>query len=176
LVGTLGSMKIFDVDYFLPGNFVGNGPHLRSVVVEQSPGSFREIYVARKLDKDSVLLPGEIVQIGSRFVLKEKFTHGPDGEFYEDYFAASDGIVEFLDMGLIYEAADLAVPAGKVPWSAWSRFTFHEVWRVAVADEGKDGCCRGIGTVRFRIEGTRAKVTDVEYDPVADAEALRLSR
>ncbi|MEQ1946119.1 MAG: hypothetical protein ABL995_02955 [Bryobacteraceae bacterium] len=174
-IGLFGAFKTYDVDYFLPESAAGPGPHLRSVLVEEKPDIFREIYVARKLNPNAKFAPGEILQINGRPFLKQRFESGSNGEFYDDYFVASKGTVELFDMGLIYEAADLAAPQGKVPWHAWSRFTFPDTWRVAVASDEAD-CCKGVITVRFRLGDTRASVTSAKYDPSADAVALNGTR
>jgi hypothetical protein len=168
-VGSLGPMRILDLDYYLGDT--SPGPHLRSSLVEESPGTFREIYVARKLGADSYLPPGEVVRIGTRQALRQRFA-GRAGEPYVDYFLVSQNAVLLLDMRMVYEAADSAVPVGKMPWHAWSAFSFPDVWRVATAGETGD-CCRGVVTVRFRIDDTRAKVTGVQYDAFADATVLR---
>ncbi|MEQ1884248.1 MAG: hypothetical protein ABL967_04250 [Bryobacteraceae bacterium] len=176
LIGQFGAMSVFDVDYFLAESATVSTPGLRTVLVEEKPDVFREIYVARKLVANATFSPGEFLQVNGRKFLKQRFESGPNGEFYEDYFVASKDTVEHFDMGLIYEAADLAAPPGKIPWHAWSRFTFPDTWRVAIAAETAEGCCAGVITVRFRLGDTRASVTGTKFDPSADPSTLRQVR
>jgi hypothetical protein len=171
LATTIGSFRIYDLDYFFASQLI-EGPHLRSVLAQTATDEFHEIYVVERIDLQSVILPSTVVEAGQQQLLKEHYTNGGIyANFYEDYFVGIEDALKQVDMDPVYNTPGDILPPAKTAWESGARFDFPEfVWSapVADADAGRMGCCRGLVTVRFRIEKTRAVVTGVKYDPDAD--------
>jgi hypothetical protein len=165
---TIGRFRIYDIDYYFARQLI-KGPHLRSVLAQTGKDEFHEIYIAELQDPQAVLSPSAVVYMGSLPLLQEHFTNGGMyGNFYEDYFAITDGALAEVNFDAVYDTPGALLPPDKIAWDSTARFDFSNLtWSVLAADaeKGRMGCCTGKVTVRFKIERNQPVVTDSKYEP-----------
>jgi hypothetical protein len=170
LVGTLGGLSVYELDYFLAG---GDGSlDLRSVLVETVPDQFHEIHVQEKTSPLSTVYPSEIVGREPVRVLKTKYDDGGNYHFvHEDYFTISKRGAHLIDFKPIYEAAEKAVPGDMAIYQPTEAFDFGKLLWTAQTEKRdanigpKVACCEGRVSVTFRVDGGIVVPGAAKYEP-----------
>lgn len=170
-IATLQGFAIYDLLYRFDNHVDTKEIDWKSIVVEVSPGLFREIY---HLQPTAALIePSFVVKAGSEEILgTHDLIPGTGNNFYEDYFWFSSAGAARIDIETIGEAMKSVLPKGYGVWKGggldMAALSYHNsVWK-----EGDANCCPSGGAVdvRFRLDGSRVIVTSKNFDPSAKPE------
>ncbi len=167
-VGRLKGFKIYDLYYRFDENVDGAEVNWKSILVEVSPGLYREIYHLQPTN--ALIKPSYIGKAGSEEVL---VTHdvipGTGNYSYEDYFWFSPGGAARINVEEIGAAVQALLPKGYGVWKGGGLDMQAMKYRWGVWKEGDANCCPSGGTVEveFRLEENRIVVTKSHYDPKA---------
>jgi hypothetical protein len=168
-VGTLHGFAIFDVFYCFDDHVDSKEIDWKSILVEVSPGQFREIYHLQPLAAQ--IRPSFLLKVSSeRILATSDLIPGTGNYSYEDYFWFSHAGPSRIDFQPIRSAAQSILPADFGIWKGGGldllalRY-YTPVWRQTDAN-----CCPTGGSVdvRFRIDDGRIVITKKQYDPTPE--------
>jgi hypothetical protein len=174
-VGRVGSLTIYDLEYYFEGIGMDDQPAMRSVLIGKSQGQLHEIHV-KQTGPTGTLDQPEILRVGREAILKIKSDDGGIYHFVnEDYFLLSERGAILLDFGPVFEAAEKVVPEDMVTYQPTSKFDFAALM-FHVQTERRDvnigrkvSCCEGRVEVPFRIERSLVVPGKAKYIPSEDS-------
>jgi len=165
-VGTLQGFAIYDVFYRFDDHISSGEIDWKSILVQVSPGQFREIYhlqpTAAKIEPSFLMTAGSAEILATRDLIP-----GTGNNYYEDYFRFSPAGAARIDIESISRFLSSILPSGSGVWKGggldMSSLSYHmPVWK-----EGDANCCPSGGTVdlKFRLDGARLIVTQQHFNP-----------
>jgi hypothetical protein len=176
LVGRIGTITIYDLEYFLGGSPWGDDfdpnqgrADMRSVLVETAPGQFHEILVDTNVG--GTIYPSFLVDVRPQKVLGTiDDAGGMYHPLYQRYFVVSENTFHLLDFAPVLEAASKAIPTNMMILGPTEKYDFGKLeWEAGT--ESLDGvinkvnCCPGRVRVTFRLDGGRVIPTGASYKP-----------
>ena len=168
-VGRLNGFAIYDLFYRFDDHVDSKKIDWKSILVEVSPGRFREIYhlqpTAAEIESSFVMKAGQEEILGTRDLIP-----GTGAYEYEDYFWLSSAGAERIDISPIGKAVQEILPGGYGVWKGGGLDMRTLQYRMPVWKTGDANCCPTGGTVevKFKLEGSRISVTGRRFDPAAD--------
>lgn len=168
-VGRLKGFTIYDLYYRFDGNVDRAEIDWKSILVEVSPGSYREIYHLQPTN--ALIKPSFIGKAGSEQLLVTHDEIPGTGNFsYEDYFWFSPAGAARVNIEEIGRTVQALLPKGYGVWKGGGLDIETMKYRWGVWKDGDANCCPSGGTVEmeFRLEENRIVVTKSRYDPKAE--------
>jgi hypothetical protein len=170
-IATLEGFAIYDVFYRFDSHVDTKEIDWKSIVVEVSPGQFREIYHLQPTE--ALIEPSFVVKAGSEEILgTHDLIPGTGSYYYEDYFWFSPAGAARIDIEEINQAAQSVLPTGFGVWKGGGldigKLSYHmPVWK-----QGDSNCCPtgGAVDVKFRLDGNQIIVTSKNFDSSAKPE------
>ena len=168
-VGTLQGYAIYDVFYRFDSHADTGEIDWKSILVEASPGEFREIYHLQPIAGQ--IQPSFILKIGLETILATRtLIPGTGNNYYEDYFWFSPSGPARIDIETVTREVQSVLPAGfgvrKGGGLDMAALSYHmPVWKETDAN-----CCPTGGSVdvKFRLNGNRIVVTSKRFGPSSD--------
>lgn len=170
-VGTLSGFGIYDLFYRFDEHVGTKEIDWKSIVVEVSPGQFREIYHLQPIA--ALIEPSFFVKAGSGEILGTRdLIPGTGNNYYEDYFWLSPLGATRINIEAIGEAVQSVLPSDYGVWKGGGLVIAKLSYHMPVWKKGDSNCCPtgGAVDVKFRLDGGRVVVTSKNFDPTAKPE------
>lgn len=170
-VGTLYGFGIYDVFYRFDDHVGTKEIDWKSIVVEVSPGQFREIYHLQPVP--TLIEPSFVLKVASEDILATRdLIPGTGNNYYEDYFWFSPAGAARIDIETITKTVRSILPSGYGVWKGGALDIAALRYHNSVWKEGDSNCCPtgGAVDVKFRLDGNRIIVTSKNFDPMARPE------
>ncbi len=165
-VGKLKGFTIYDLYYQFDGTVDRAEIEWKSILVEVSPGKYREIYHLQPTN--AVIKPSFIGKAGAGEILATRDVIPGTGNYsYEDYFWFSPAGATRINIEEIGTTVQTLLPNGYGVWKGGGLDMEAMKYRSGVWKDGDANCCPSGGTVEvdFRLEENRIVVTRSHYDP-----------
>jgi hypothetical protein len=165
-VGTLFGFLIYDVFYYFDGHVQTGEIDWKSILVEVSPGQFREIYHLQPTAAH--VEPSFIMKVGSEEILVTRdLIPGTGNNYYEDYFQFSPSGSARIDTEVVTKAVRSVLPTGYGVWKGGGLNMADLRYHMPVWKDGDANCCPTGGSVdvRFHLDGNRIIVNSKLFDP-----------
>jgi hypothetical protein len=163
-VGSLSGFAIYDLFYRFDHHIESGEIDWKSILVEVSPGQFREIYhlqpTTAKIGPSFLLKAGGKEILGTRDLIP-----GTGAYAYEDYFWFSAGGATRIDLKPVNQAVEQVLPIGSGVWKGGGLDMRALRYRMPVWKSGDANCCPSGGTVEvtFKLERGEVVVTGKHY-------------
>lgn len=165
-VGKLYGFTVYDVFYSFDDDIATKQIDWKSILVEVSPGQFREIYHLQPIAGQ--IKPSFFLKVGAEEILVTRdLIPGTGNNYYEDYFWLSPSGAARIDIEAIIKAVQSVLPPGLGVWNGGGLHIGALRYHMRVWKESDSHCCPTGGSVdiRFRLDGSRIVVTSKRYDP-----------
>jgi len=164
----LYGFAIYDVFYYFDDHVDTGDIDWKSILVSVSAGKFREIYHLQPTAAD--IKPSFLLKAGSDEILATRdLIPGTGNNYYEDYFWFSPAGAARIDIEEITKAVNSILPEGSAVWKGGGLDFGALAYRAWVWKQDDANCCPTGGAVhiRFRLYGSRIKVTSKHFDSLA---------
>jgi hypothetical protein len=170
IVGELQGSTIYDLFYRFDDHIDSGQIDWKSILVETSPGQYREIYHLQPTQAQ--IGPSRFLKAGKDELLATRdLIPGTGNNYYEEYFwFGPDGPVR-IDLDAIGKAVQSVLPADTSVWNGGGLDMESLSYHMPVWKKGDAHCCPTGGTVdvKFKLEAGRIVVTSKHFDPATDA-------
>jgi hypothetical protein len=167
-VGTLGGYTIYDLFYRFDDHVDTGEIDWKSILVEVSPGRYREIYHLQPTQAE--IKPSFFLKAGEEEILATRdLIPGTGNNYYEDYFWFSPAGPVRIDIETITKAVQSILPSGLGARKGGGLDMKSLSYRSAVWKDDDANCCPsgGVVDIKFRLDNGKIIVTSKHYDPTA---------